>query len=446
MKITLNGQENEMLPRSPISNGNIAEFAHSTSHTKKNIKVAFFADILLKDFDGAIKTMYQLIHRIPDEKTEYAFFTGILPKHSFQHQAIKVPSVGIPLNNTYKIAFPQFRKKRLSQALSQFKPDVIHLATPSFLGFWGLSYAKKHKIPALSIYHTHFISYVRYYFMRTPFLIKPVEWFVKKMYKRFYNQCDVVYAPTLKIKEELESYGISHKVLKLWQRGLDAHLFNPSQKDAGYMKETTGNDKPCILFASRLVWEKNMETLFGIYDALEAEGIDVNFVVAGTGVAEETARQRMKKAIFLGFLPHEKLAKVYASCDVFVFTSVSESYGNVVVEAMACGCVPVIARGGGSQTLIKDGKTGFLCDPNKPIDYVTKINLLLSDTKRKQKMQQAGYKYVAPLSWDRLAEEYFNDIETLHSTAKSEKERKRILFPPFSQPEKRVLQSMPSGI
>lgn len=189
-----------------------------------------------------------------------------------------------------------------------------------------------------------------------------------------------------------------------------------------------------------------METLFGIYDALQAEGIEVNFVVAGTGVAEETAKQRMKKAIFLGFLSHEKLAKAYASCDVFVFPSISESYGNVVVEAMACGCVPVIARGGGSQTLVNDGETGFLCDPNNPTDYVTKINLLLSDAKRKQKMQQAGYKYVAPLSWEQLAKEYFNDIETLHSTAKSEKEGKRIPFPPFSKAEKRVLQTMPSGI
>jgi glycosyltransferase involved in cell wall biosynthesis len=171
-----------------------------------------------------------------------------------------------------------------------------------------------------------------------------------------------------------------------------------------------------------LVWEKNVETLFSIYDEIEAQGIDVNFVIAGNGVAEEIARQRMKNAIFLGFLDHEDLAKVYASCDIFVFTSISETYGNVVVEAMASGCVPVIANGGGSQALVKDGITGFLCEPNDPVDYIDKIKVLLNDKEFKGKMQQTGYEYALPLSWDRLAKEYFQDIETLAHKSLPEKE------------------------
>ncbi|MDO5522676.1 MAG: glycosyltransferase family 1 protein [Bacteroidia bacterium] len=393
-----------------------------TKHRPKpTVKVAFFADILIKDFDGAIKTMYQLINRIPAHGFEYTFFTGTSPKHRFKHRVVKAPAVRIPFNISYKMAFPRLRKIKLLLSLSHFNPDVVHITTPSALGFFGLNYAKKNNKPVLSVYHTHFISYMRYYFKYAPFLIKPVEWLIKKMYKSFYNRCDMVYVPTLKIMEELQSYGVSANVMKLWQRGIDSHLFNPSKKDAAFIRKLTGNDKPCILFVSRLVWEKNVETLFGIYDEIEARGIDVNFVIAGNGVAEDIARQRMKNAVFLGFLNHHDLAKVYASCDVFVFTSVSETYGNVVVEAMSSGCVPVIANGGGSQALVKHGVTGFLCEPDNPAAYIDKITTLLNNHKLRENMQAEGYKYALPLCWDELSGEYFKDIESLANKKENER-------------------------
>lgn len=392
------------------------------SYPKPTVKVAFFADILIKDFDGAIKTMYQLIERIPAGGFEYAFFTGTAPKHRFKHQVIKTPAVYIPFNISYKMSFPRLSKTKLLSSLAKLNPDVVHITTPSVLGFFGLNYAKKNNRTVLSIYHTHFISYMKYYFKYAPFLIKPMESLIKKIYKSFYNRCDLVYVPTLKIMEELEGYGVSGKVMKLWQRGIDSRLFNPSKRDVGFIRKFTGNNKPNILFVSRLVWEKNVETLFGIYDEVEAQGIEVNFVVAGNGVAEDIARQRMKNAVFLGFLDHENLAKVYASCDVFVFTSVSETYGNVVVEAMSSGCVPVIANGGGSQALIEDGVTGFLCEPDNPADYIEKIKTLLNNKSLKEKMQAAGYKYALPLCWDELSKEYFKDIEMLARKSRLKKE------------------------
>ena len=404
--------EKETLSKAPVQLEPHAN-GRTTYQPKQTVKVAFFADILTKDFDGAIKTMYQLIERIPARGFEYSFYTGTPPKHPFKHSVVRTPAVRVPFNISYKMAVPRFNKIKLWLSLSKFNPDVVHITTPSALGFFGLNYAKRNNKPVLSIYHTHFISYMKYYFKYVPFFIKPAESLVRKMYKSFYNRCDAVYVPTVKIMEELEEYGVSRNVMKLWQRGIDSHVFNPSKRDVRFIRKLTGNNKPNILFASRLVWEKNVETLFGIYDEIEAQGIDVNFVIAGNGVAEDIAKQRMKNAVFLGFLDHDDLAKVYASCDVFVFTSISETHGNVVVEAMSSGCVPVIARGGGSQALVEDGVTGFLCEPDNPHDYIDKINILLSDKELKGKMQRAGYEYALPLSWDRLAKEYFNDIHAL---------------------------------
>lgn len=384
---------------------------------KKKIKVAFFADILEREVDGASRTMYQLIDRIPKDKFEFMFFSGSIPKTELKNKITKVPSLMIPFNSSYKIAFPYFRNVSLVKAMREFNPDVIHIATPSWLGFFALNYANNNEIPVLSIYHTHFISYIKYYFKSFPFMISAMELFAAKKYRDFYNKCNIVYTPTHQMINELKYTGVSTTFLKLWQRGLDTTLFNAEKKDDEFMRKITGNNKPCVLFASRLVWEKNLETLFNIYDKVEAEHLDVNFIVAGTGVAEENARQRMKNAFFLGHIDHHTLSKVYASSEILVFPSVSETYGNVVIEAMASGCVPVIAKGGGSQSLVENGTTGFLCKPNSASEYVENIKMILQKPELKAKMQQAGYQYTSKLSWENLAMEYFNDIEYLSQFA-----------------------------
>ncbi len=382
-------------------------------NSPKKVRVAFFTDILTKDLDGAIKTMYQLIDRIPEEKFEFLFFCGTPPNHEMKHRVVKVPAVTLSFNCTYKAAIPFLAKGKLTRELSEFNPDVIHISTPSLLGFFALNYANKNHIQVLTIYHTHFISYIKYYLGLVPFLIKPAESIAKKLYRSFYNKCNTIYTPTMQMVTELKEMGISEKLLKVWQRGIDTQLFNPSKKDKAFMENITGNDKPCVLFVSRLVWEKNIETLFNIYDEAEAQQLDVNFIVTGVGVAEQIARKRMKKAIFLGFTDHSTLAKIFASSDIFLFPSVSETYGNVVVEAMACGCTPVIARGGGSQSLVKDGETGFLCEPNNTEEYIQKINTVLHDNTLKEKMKLSGLQYTSTLNWETLASTYFKDINSL---------------------------------
>ncbi len=380
---------------------------------ERKIKVVFFTDILTKDYDGAIKTMYQLIGRIPNNRFEYTFVCGIPPKEKSKYRIIKVPTITIPFNISYSAALPRLQSKRITKLLDEIEPDVIHISTPSPLGVFGLRYANNRQIPVLSIYHTHFISYVAYYLKRVPFLIKPIENVIAKIYRKFYNKCSLVYVPTHWMMEELEKYGINPALLKQWHRGIDTKWFNPKRRNEKYIKKIAGNNKPCVLYASRIVWEKNLETLFGIYDEIIKQQLDVNFIMAGTGNAEEEARERMPKALFLGYLNHDALGKLYASSDVFVFPSISETYGNVVVEAAVSGCVPVIANGGGSQALVLNGETGFLCEPNNPKDYVEKIKLILDNPQLKKKMQDKANAFVSMLSWENLANTYFKDIEKL---------------------------------
>jgi len=115
----------------------------------------------------------------------------------------------------------------------------------------------------------------------------------------------------------------------------------------------------------------------------------------------------------MGYIDHNELGKLYASTDIFIFPSISETYGNVVMEAMVCGCIPVIARGGGSQALVEDGVNGFLCDPNDSSHFIEKIKLLLNDASIRKKMRKAGKKYLPLLNWNNLASIYFSDIEKI---------------------------------
>ncbi len=311
------------------------------------------------------------------------------------------------------MALPVLAKTTIKEKLQEFLPDVIHIATPSLLGNFALKYAQLKQLPVLSIYHTHFISYIDYYLKHTPFLIHKVKQLVMESQRTFYNQCDKIYVPSESMKDELTSMGVETARMKLWKRGMDTHLFSPQHKNPSLLKQLTGNTFPTLLFASRLVWEKNLETLFGIYDLVKSEGLNVNFLIVGDGTARSSCEARMKDAIFTGKIDHKTLAVLYASASLFLFPSVSETYGNVVLEAMASGLPCVIADGGGSKDFIDQGVNGFKCRPYAPEDYVQKIKLLLRNRLLREQVIGEGLQYSKQLNWAELSGVYFDDLGTL---------------------------------
>ncbi|MBD1384392.1 glycosyltransferase family 1 protein [Mucilaginibacter rigui] len=379
----------------------------------RKIKVAFFADILVEDFDGAVRTIFQLIKRIDTTKFEYLFIYGAGPDKLMGFESFKIPAIPLPINTNYSIALPMLAKKRLHNKLQAFGADVIHISTPSFLGNFGLDYANRTGLPVISIYHTHFISYIDYYFKYAPIFIKGLKQRIAKGHKSFYNRCDKVYVPSETIKTELREMGVYTSKMKIWKRGIDAYLFSPDKKDKSIIRRLTGNNNPTIIFASRLVWEKNLETLFAIYDKMQAGAKQVNFLIVGDGTAWLACEARMPKAIFTGKISHQKLAGLYASADVFLFPSVSEAYGNVVIEAMASGLPCVIADGGGSGDFIEQGINGFKCSPYNADDYVEKIELLLANKALSIQFAAEGLQSSRKLSWEILAQVYFNDVRSL---------------------------------
>lgn len=379
---------------------------------KKN-KIAFFADILISDFDGASRTMFQLINRIPSDQFEFLFVCGMGPDRISGFKCIHVSNLSIPGNDDYKLALPLLQKNMLDEEIEQFEPNVIHISTPSLLGSYALKKAKHMGVPVISIYHTNFISYIDYYLNKVPFLIKLTKQKARNILNSFYNKCSKVYVPSESMSRDLIDGGLHPELLKIWKRGIDHTIFSPSKRDESLMKLITGNNNPCILFVSRLVWEKNLQTMFDVYKIIEKKELNYNFIVVGEGVAKEDCKREMPKAFFLGHLGHEKLAAVYASADVFFFPSVTETFGNVVLEAMACGLPCVIADGGGSRDFIMNGENGFLCKSDDAADFVNRIEQIIEQPMLARQISESGLTLSKKYIWENLADIYFEDLKLL---------------------------------
>ncbi len=390
----------------------------------RKIKVAFFADVLVRNYDGCLRTVFHIIDRIPRDKFEIHFFCGMEPHKDFPYPVHIIPTLTLPMNKSYKMALPFLAKAKTDRILDSIQPDILHITSPSPLGNYAINYGKKRDIPVSTIYHTHFISYMDYYFRHMPALIPWARKTVAKLSKNVYEQCNKVFVPTNEMIDELSNEGIRTDNMLLWPRGINKQVFNPLKSDKAQLKAYTGNDNFNILFASRLVWEKNLKTLINIYKQIEKEKLPYNMIIAGDGVAANELKNKMPKAYFKGNMPQEELAVLYASADAFVFPSISETYGNVVIEAMACGLPCVIANGGGSKSFIDHGNNGFLCEPNKASDYIKFITMINDDLELLQKVRLNAFKFVRNLDWDSLVENYFDELKELYA---SENARKRII-------------------
>lgn len=377
------------------------------------IRVAFFAEILIEELDGATRTMFQLINKIPAEKFEFLFICGTAQESVAVHQLLQVPSITIPINASYQIALPGLVKEKITAKIKAFNPHVIHIATPSLLGMFAIKYARKNNIPVMSIYHTHFISYVDYYLKKVPCFIDVVKSKISVAQKKFYNNCDITYVPSESIMNELAQMNIDISRMKIWKRGINTSLFSPQKKDLAYIRSLTGNSQPNILFASRLVWEKNLDTLIKVYELCEQKKKGYNFIIAGDGTARKFCAQKMKNAVFTGKINHTQLSVLYASSDIFLFPSISETYGNVVLEAMASGLPCIIADKGGQVDFIQHGINGFKCKAFDEYDFLDKIETLLSSALLQRQFSQNSLLRSKSFDWNELTNTYFEDVRFL---------------------------------
>ncbi|HEV2129668.1 MAG TPA: glycosyltransferase, partial [Longimicrobiaceae bacterium] len=218
-----------------------------------------------------------------------------------------------------------------------------------------------------------------------------------------------VYPPTHAIIRELEEQGIRN--LELWSRGIDLARFSPRFRDPALRERVgAGEETPMLLLVSRLVKEKDLLDLVEVDRLLRERGTEFRLVFVGDGPLREELERRLPDAHFAGHQTGEALARWYASADVFVFPSTTETLGNVVLESLASGVPAVVVDRGGPQELITPGENGFVARANDTADITAKVDLLLRDAGTRRRMGEWARGSAAARDWEaingRLIESY----------------------------------------
>ncbi len=368
------------------------------------LRVAYFSGTMRRGQDGVTRVLYRTIDALSAEGIESMFFSPVIPAPENAPAEMRcVPSMAFPWYPDYRIALPGYRA--FETALADFSPDLLHIHSPCPLGCAAVHWGRRHGVPVVATYHTHFASYAKYYNVRA------LEVFGWNYLRSLYHSCRRVYVPSVPILHELASRGLEH--LTFLPHGVDARIFTPRHHSARLRRALAPDGRRILLYAGRLVWEKDLRTLIDTYRVLRERRSDWTLAIAGDGPVRSELEASMPEARFLGSLSGHDLSVAYASGDIFVFPSTTETFGNVVLEAMASGLVPVCAAEGGAGRSIQSGINGYVTTPRDPDDIVRHIALLLDDAPRLARMGRAARAYARTQTWEGVFDRLFADYRRI---------------------------------
>lgn len=358
-----------------------------------SFKVALFTGNYNHIRDGVSLTLNRLVAHLLEDNVDVLVFGPTVDKPALKHNGsfIAVPSRQLPGRPEYRVttSFPSAQQKELER----FDPDIIHIATPDLLGYKALKWAIKRNIPVVSSYHTHFSSYLKYYKLS---ILEPLMW---KYLAWFYEQCKTVFVPSESMIDILESKKIKTD-FRIWARGINSSLFNPERRSSEWRKSKGFRDEDVVItFISRLVWEKNLRLFADVVNRLKSNRPHVQAMIVGDGPALDEMKELMPDAIFTGFLSGKELATAYASSDIFMFPSDTETFGNVTLEAMSSGLPCVVADATGSKSLVEHGENGFVVSVERSDKFYTFIDKLITDSDLRKKMGTLGLEMAKSYSW-----------------------------------------------
>ena len=273
----------------------------------------------------------------------------------------------------------------------------IHTATPGPIGLGALAIARFLKLPISGTYHTAIPQYVQ--ILTGSGFMEELAW---KFVLWYYDQLDLIYAPSQSTRDELVAKGISEEKIKIYPRGIDIERFNPAKRNGFFRQWNCGENTTKLLYVGRVSKEKNLHLLVEAYRHLLERTPSVNLTIVGEGPYQEEMMQATADlpCIFTGRLEGEDLAKAYASSDIFVFPSTTDTFGNVVLEAQASG-LPVIVtdQGGPVENIIRE-TTGLVVNADSVYSLTEAMHRLVMDSGKRKQMGLAARRYMENRSFE----------------------------------------------
>ncbi len=301
----------------------------------------------------------------------------------------------------------------IEDVLARFQPDLIHITGPSEVGMLGAGLARALELPLAASWHTNVHEYAAQRSERFLRLLPPpaagaaehtIEDVSMALAARFYSIAHLLFAPNADLCALLDR--LTGRRCFLMPRGVDAALFHPSKRTRG------ARDRQRILgFVGRLSIEKNVTLLASIQQELERMGTaDFRFLIVGHGAEDSWLRRNMPRAETPGVLRGEALSVAYANMDLFVFPSHTDTFGNVVLEAMASGVPAIVTPDGGPKTIVRDGETGRIV-PDE--GFAAAVAGILADPAKHAAMRLAARAFAETMSWDAVFEGVYDAYETI---------------------------------
>ena len=354
------------------------------------MRIAFFTETFLPKVDGIVTRLTKTLQHLVAAGDEVLIFCPEgAPDSYLGAKVVGVPALPLPLYPELKLALP---RPAVSEALEQFRPDLVHVVNPAVLGLGGIWLAKSRNLPLVASYHTHLPKYLEHYGMG---MLEPLLW---ELLKAAHNQASLNLCTSTAMVAELAAKGIQHTAL--WQRGVDTDLFRPEWRNDSMRArlhgpyEDTGN---LLLYIGRLSAEKQIERIRPVLEAMP----QTRLALVGDG----PHRQQLERCFegtpttFVGYLAGQDLASAYACGDAFLFPSSTETLGLVLLEAMAAGCPVVGADRGGIPDIVSDGENGCLYDPDQPHSLTTAVQRLLGESQTRACLRQAARQEAERWGW-----------------------------------------------
>lgn len=361
-----------------------------------DLRIALFSGNYNYVRDGANQALNRLVGYLLRWGAQVRVYSPTIAEPAFEPTGdlVSVPSVAIPGRPEYRLAFAL--PPRVRADLAAFAPNVLHISSPDIVAHRAVSWARAHNIPAVASVHTRFETYLAYYSLQ---LLEPAA---RAVMRRLYRRCDAILVPAESTAAVLRAQRMNRHI-SIWTRGVDREQFNPDRRDMSWRRGLgIGDEELVVAFLGRVVIEKGLEDFAAAIDALARRGVPHRSLVIGDGPARGWFEQRMPSGVFVGHQLGDDLARALASADVFLNPSITEAFGNVTLEAMACGLPVVAAAATGATNLVRDQETGVLVEAGDTQAYADALEAYANDPELRHRHGSAGLAFAETQDWDRI--------------------------------------------
>ena len=369
-------------------------------------RVAIFTDNDFDKVNGVTTTLKAVLRHAPPDIQPRVYTCADLHIDEPDYLALRSPSVPIPYYNEMRMYLPRVRQLR--QRLKNDGVRLVHLTTPGPIGLAARYLIHESRLPLIGSFHTQLAEY-------TALLSgsKRLGSLMGTYLRWVYGRCDRILVPSAATAAGLAANGWDERRMSVWARGVDSNVFSPDKRSTAMRERWRVCDRrPAVLYAGRISSEKGLTLLESIGSLLHRHGVAHRFILVGEGPLSRELRERLPDAIFTGRLAHHEVAVAMASADVFLFPSDTDTAGNVVLEAAACGLPVLVSNVGGPRESVRHGETGFICRSSDTLDFASRAQQLLRDRGLRASMGQRARDYAAGRSWKASLEPLFDAYRT----------------------------------